>query len=111
MLTGMGYEVTRARDGEQAIELYEEALSSGNSFKAVILDLTIPGGMGGLKTLTELSKEIDPTIKAVVSSGYSNDPVLSSYRDHGFCGILPKPYTRTDLAEALNLIFGGHEPS
>ena len=81
MLTSLGYEVTCATNGFDAIEMYKEAQSSGHTFKAVILDLTVPGGMGGLQAVTELTK-IDPTIKAIVSSGYSNDHVLANYEDY-----------------------------
>ncbi|MDM8525275.1 hypothetical protein QUF80_18035 [Desulfococcaceae bacterium HSG8] len=67
----------------------------------VILDLTVPGGMGGAKTIPELLK-IDPKIKAIVSSGYSNDPIMANYQDYG---VVPKPYAMSQLAEVLNKIF------
>jgi len=105
MLVSMGYEATGALNGFQAVERYQEARSAGSPFKAVILDLTIPGSKGGLKTVKELAA-IDPTVKAIVSSGYSNDPVLSNYEEYGFCGMLPKPYTMADLAETLTRLFG-----
>lgn len=104
MLNSMGYETAFAADGSQAVELYKNALLSDNLFDAVILDLTVPGGMGGSKTIIELLK-IDSNVKAIVSSGYSNDPIMSNYEDYGFCGIVSKPYTKAELAEVLNKLF------
>jgi PAS domain S-box-containing protein len=104
MLNLMGYETTFATDGSEAIELYRDAYQSKNHFGLVILDLTVPGGMGGAKTIPELLK-IDPKVKAVVSSGYSNDPIMANYGDYGFFGVIPKPYTKDQLSELLNNIF------
>jgi len=104
MLNRMGYKTIFATDGSQAVEMYKEAQSSENPFDLVILDLTIPGGMGGLKTIIELLK-IDSNVKAVVSSGYSNDPVMANYEDYGFCDVVPKPFTKNQLSEVLNNIF------
>ncbi len=105
MLNRMGYEAVFATDGIQAIELFHEAYHSQNKFDLVILDLTVPGGVGGAKTIPKLLK-IDSTIKAVVSSGYSNDPIMSNYKEYGFCAVVPKPYTKNQLAKLLNTIFG-----
>ena len=105
MLNKMGYEVATATDGTQAIEIYHEAYTSQNPFDLVILDLTVPGGMGGAKTIIELLK-IDPKVRALVSSGYSNDPIMGNYEDYGFCGVIPKPYLQNQLSEVLNKIFG-----
>jgi len=105
MLKKMGYQTASATDGSKAIEMYKKALHSNHSFDAVILDLTVPGGMGGLRTIGELLK-IDSNIKAIVSSGYSNDPIMSNFQDYGFCGIVPKPYTKTQLADVLNSVLG-----
>ncbi|MBF0102762.1 MAG: PAS domain S-box protein [Desulfobacterales bacterium] len=96
----LGYETAFAIDGKQAIDIYKEAFQSTNPFYLVILDLTIPGGMGGVEAMMQLLK-IDPNIKAIVSSGYSNDPVMANYREYGFCGILPKPFTKADVEEVL----------
>jgi CheY-like chemotaxis protein len=104
MLNQMGYGTVSATDGRQAIELYRRAYQSGEPFDLVILDLTVPGGMGGAKAIQELIK-IDPGAKAIVSSGYSNDPVMADYKDYGFRGVVPKPYTKNQLAEVLNGIF------
>jgi len=105
MLNSMGYEdIVCVTDGSYAIETYQESLDSGNPFDIVILDLTVPGGMGGLRTIIELLK-IDPKVKAIVSSGYSSDPIMSNYEDYGFCGVVPKPYPKSQLSEVLNMIF------
>ena len=104
MLEKMGYELQFAKDGSEAIEKYKEAFSGKKPFDLVILDLTVPGGMGGAETISELLK-INPKVKAVVSSGYSNDPVMSNFGDYGFCGVVPKPYTKDQLAEVLNQFF------
>lgn len=106
MLDIMGYETTLTTNGVKAIEVYREAYQSGNQFDLVILDLTIPGGMGGAETIKELLK-IDPNVKAIVSSGYSNDQIMSNYQDYGFCGVVPKPYTIDQLEEVFNKIFAG----
>ncbi len=103
MLRTSGYEVTLANDGTVATDLYLEAMEAGTPFDAVILDLTIPGGMGGRETLSCL-RGIDPEVKAVVSSGYSNDPIMSDYKKHGFCAVIPKPYSIKQLAKTLHEI-------
>ena len=103
MLHRMGYEVELACDGKEAIGLYQRALDAGKPFDAVILDLTVPGEMGGKEAIGRLC-EIDANIKAIVSSGYSTDPVMSNYEEYGFCGVVEKPYSLKKLAETLNEI-------
>lgn len=103
MLNRMGYEAEFTTDGTQTVEIYKEAQSSGMPFDLVILDLTAPGGMGGAKTIIELLK-INPSVKAIVSSGYSNDPIMANYEDYGFCAIASKPYSFAQLNELLNKI-------
>ena len=103
MLTEMGYTATVARNGEEAIHSYKEALEAGQAFDAVILDLTIPGGMGGKETIKALL-EIDYDVKAIVSSGYSNDPVMANYSQYGFRNALKKPYRIAEMSEALNSV-------
>lgn len=103
ILSTVGYETKTAPDGAKAIELFKEAYSSSKPYDLVILDLTVPGGMGGAETVPELMK-IDPKIKVVASSGYSNNPVMSNYKDYGFCGVIPKPYSLDQLLETINRI-------
>lgn len=100
MLRFLGYQVEFARDGDEAIQLYRQAREAGAPFDVVLIDLTIPGGMGGKETIKKL-KEIDPQIKAVVSSGYYTDPVMSNYRESGFSGVIAKPYCMKELSEVL----------
>ncbi len=101
MLRDLGHSVEFAVHGKEAIEKYLAAKRSGDSFDVVILDLTIRAGMGGAETVRKLS-EIDPGVKAVVSSGYSDDAVTSNYREQGFVAFLKKPYTVGELQEVLN---------
>lgn len=100
-LERLGYEVHIANDGEDGIQLYERAKRERQPFDVVIMDLTIAGGMGGKQAIRELRSK-DPEVKAIVSSGYSEDPVMSNFQDHGFCGIVTKPYSVDDLAEAID---------
>ncbi len=106
MLMILGYEVDVARDGEEAVQLYRSAKDLGTPYSAVILDLTIPGGMGGQDTLRRLVK-IEPKVKAVVSSGYSNDPIMSQYKRYGFSGVVAKPYSAEELSRTLHLVIEG----
>ena len=99
-LTVMGFEAAKAEDGRQAMELYREAKESGHAFDVVIMDLTIPGGMGGKETITKLLA-YDPAAIAIVSSGYSNDPIMSNCEAYGFKGVIKKPYRIEDLSDAL----------
>jgi PAS domain S-box-containing protein len=100
MLGVLGYEAAYAEDGQQAIDLYLEAKAAGNEFAALIADLTIPGAMGGKEAVRRLLK-IDPEIKAVVSSGYSNDPVMADFRGYGFAAALAKPVRIGQLSKIL----------
>jgi PAS domain S-box-containing protein len=109
MLKHLGYNVEFAKDGAEAIKLYEIAKETGKPFDAVIMDLTVPGGIGGKEAINKLL-EIDPNVKAIVSSGYSNDPVLSNYTEYGFCGGVAKPYKLEELGKTLHeIILGGGE--
>jgi CheY-like chemotaxis protein len=98
MLKHLGFTVDCAKNGEEAIKLYKEKFNEGLKYSYVILDLTIPGGMGGKTAITEM-KKIDPDINAIVSSGYSENPVMANYQKHGFKGILKKPYTLEDIID------------
>ncbi len=106
MLTSLGYDAKLARDGAEAIRLYKEALCAGSHFDVVITDLTVHGGMGGKKAVRELLK-LDPAVKVIASSGYSQDALLSDYKKHGFCGVLAKPYTLQELGETLSRVIRG----
>ncbi len=105
VLTRLGFEVTQSTEGEEAIAFYQEAMDSSDPFRLVILDLTIPGGPGGAEVLARLLK-IDPGVKAVVSSGYSIDAEMAHYRELGFVGVLPKPYTVQQMTELLSRLLG-----
>lgn len=100
MLGSLGHDVLQARDGQEAINMYSQHRFSGRPVDAVIMDLTIPGGMGGKDTIRELLK-IDPEAKVVVSSGYSNDPVMSDFRHYGFKAAISKPFSLAELNNAL----------
>lgn len=101
MLNLLGYEVTESSEGEEALQKYQEALDAGSPFDVVILDLTIPGKMGGQETIDRLRK-IDPQVKAIVSSGYSNDPIMAEFRKFGFSGVVPKPYSLEKLGSTVH---------
>jgi PAS domain S-box-containing protein len=101
MLDMLGYESEFAEDGDEAIEMYKKAMESGKLYDAVILDLTIPGGMGG-KEAIKILLEIDPDVKAIVFSGYAEGEVLSNYREHGFKAMMKKPFDMNVLGKALN---------
>ena len=103
ILRKLGYSVSIANDGDEAIAMYQQALNDGMRYDVLILDLTIPGGLGGKETIEQLL-EIDPGVNAIVSSGYSNDPVMSSYQDYGFKGIVKKPYRVSELATIIQQV-------
>jgi CheY-like chemotaxis protein len=105
ILKRFGYHVETVPDGRDAVERYEERFREGRGFDAVILDLTVPGGMGGKEAVRNILA-IDPDAKVLVSSGYSNDPVMADYASHGFCGLVPKPYTMQSLSDAVNGLVG-----
>jgi PAS domain S-box-containing protein len=100
LLRNLGCEVTLAGEGDAAIEMYRMAQAGGLTFDAVILDLTVPGGMGGKEALRHLQK-LDPHVRAIVSSGYSNDPVMAEYGEYGFSGVVCKPFNMHQLQEVL----------
>ena len=101
LLKRMGIEAMVVSDGQQALLAYAAARTAGRPFNLVILDLTVPGGMGGRETIERL-RQMDPAVRALVSSGYSSDPVLARHRDHGFLGIVAKPYDLAELTAAIN---------
>ncbi|MDD2901381.1 MAG: CHASE3 domain-containing protein [Syntrophales bacterium] len=101
ILSRIGYEASFARDGLEAVEAYTKAKESGRSFSAVICDLTIRGGMGGREAIRKLIA-IDPQVKAIVSSGYSDDPAMADYQKYGFSGVIAKPYKINELSHVLH---------
>lgn len=102
MLKFLGYQVAYAREGAEAVRLYQEAVEkgAGESYDAVIMDLTIPGGMGGQEAINILQR-LDPDVTAIVSTGYCDMPVVSSYKEYGFASYVSKPYQIKDLSLAL----------
>jgi CheY-like chemotaxis protein len=100
ILKRLGYEVECARDGTEAINLYQKAKDSGRRFDIVLVDLTIPGGMGGKEVAARL-REVDDSVILIVSSGYSHTPIMSEFRKYGFDDVLSKPWTPVQLSEVL----------
>ena len=107
-LTDIGYEVELTSGGAEAIEIYQKAGESGQAFDAVILDLTVPGELGGKEVIRKLL-ELDPGVKAIVSSGYSVDPVMADFEKHGFSAVAAKPYRIEELEETLRSILESKE--
>ena len=99
----MGYEYELAKNGSEAVELYKRALDGGRPFDAAIMDLTIPGGLGGKEALKKLI-EIDPKVKAIVASGYFSDPVMADFKVYGFAGVITKPYDLQTLSRTLRTV-------
>ncbi len=106
ILKRYGYSAVAVNDGAAAVAEYARARAGGQPYAVVVLDLTIPGGMGGRQAMEELLK-LDPAVKAIVSSGYSNDLVLSNYQAHGFLGMVSKPYDVADFAHAVERVLKG----
>ncbi len=113
-LTRLGYQVAQAATGIEGVNIYSEKLKAGERFDVVILDLTLPGGMGGKEVLKKLI-EIDPTVNAIVSSGYATDATMSRYQDFGFRGVISKPYEAAELGKTVHEViasshvnYGGH---
>jgi two-component system cell cycle sensor histidine kinase/response regulator CckA len=105
MLDYLGYEVEFAEHGAEAVAKYKKAKESGTPFAAVILDLTVRGGMGGREAMKGLL-EIDPAVKGIVCSGYADDPIMTEFRKHGFRGVIPKPFKIEELKKALEALIG-----
>ena len=103
LLSMLGYEPAASKDGAECLEIYADALRAGHPFDLVILDLTIPGGMGGEETIRRLL-EIDPKVTAIVSSGYADAPIMSNYQDYGFAGVIKKPYDVTELCTVIERV-------
>ncbi|MBN2332221.1 MAG: cache domain-containing protein [Deltaproteobacteria bacterium] len=113
MLQLLGYSVDYADDGQQAVGKYRQSLADGSPFDLVIMDLTIPGGMGGKEAIAALL-DIDPHAKAIVSSGYSQDDVMANFKDYGFQGVVAKPYIISELAKVVQAVINdgkGNSPN
>lgn len=108
MMEKLGYEPEFAKDGAEAIEMYKKAIESEKPYDVVILDLTVPGGMGGKEAISKLL-EIDSDVKAIVSSGYSDDPVLANFHEYGFRGMMPKPFEPRSLSKVLHDVLKGEK--
>lgn len=108
MLEHFGYKTDSVRDGAELIRMYKESKAMGRHYDLVILDLTVPGGMGARETITQL-KELDPKARAIVSSGYSNDPVMADFSDYGFVDVISKPYKIEELSDLLKKVMRGKE--
>jgi PAS domain S-box-containing protein len=106
ILKAKGYEVEFASDGAEALRLYKAAMASSGPFDAVIMDLTVPGGMGGREAIQKL-READPEVKAIVSSGYSQDPIMANYREYGFCEVIAKPFNSNELGRIVHKVIAG----
>ena len=100
MIRTLGHTAYVSKNGDECLQLYKKMLENGSPPDLVIMDLTIPGGKGGEETFAEL-QAIHPEIKAIVSSGYSNNPLMSTFREAGFFGSIPKPYVATELNRAI----------
>jgi len=105
LLSRLGLEVVAVSTGEAAVSEFSTARTSGKPFDVVMMDLTVPGAMGGLEALRAM-RTIDPNVRGVVSSGYSSDPVMANYRQHGFMAMVPKPYRVDELARTLREVLG-----
>ena len=103
LLADLGFDVTQVRNGQSAMSQYRRAIEDDRTFDVVIMDLTIPGGDGGEKTIKRLL-DYDPSAKAIVSSGYSDNPIMANYQDYGFVDVLPKPYNLTQLITVLTRV-------
>ena len=108
MLDHFGYEVAFASNGHQAIDAYQRAKTTAQPFDVIILDLTIPGGMGAKETIAQLLT-LDPDVRAVVVSGYANDSIMGEFRQYGFCGCIAKPYQGNELHRILQEVLTGSE--
>ncbi len=103
ILTLLGHSVVATSEGQEALDVYKKFLDNEQNFDLVILDLTIPGGMGGLEALDKL-KEFNPDVKVIVSSGYSTDPIMANYYEYGFAGSIPKPFTIAGVKACIDLL-------
>ena len=109
MLSHCGYQSVFAKNGYETLSLYQEAMDMNTPFSAVILDLTVPGSLGGKETIRRL-QEINPHVMAFVSSGFSNDPIMANFKTYGFHGVIAKPYSLIGLSTILHQHLGMLSP-
>jgi len=102
----LGYQVDTVPDGEACIAAYTRARDEGRPYAVLIMDLTIPGGMGGKEAIQRL-RELDPEVRAIVSSGYSHGPEMANHKQHGFRGMVGKPYKIEELAREITAVLNG----
>ncbi|SKA80314.1 PAS domain S-box-containing protein [Prosthecobacter debontii] len=107
-LSSQNYEIAESAEGTETVRLYQEALQQGQPFDLVILDLSIPNGMGGVRTMERL-RQLDPEVLAIVSSGYSDDPVMAKPAAYGFAAVLPKPYEPADMLRLVKAVLAQRE--
>ena len=105
VIEDLGFTSAFASEGQEALDMYAQAMEQGEPFALVIIDLNIPGGMGGMETMEAL-QAMDPDINALVSSGNADDPAVSNYRAHGFSGIITKPFGIEELEEKILSLVG-----
>ncbi len=103
MLSFLGFQALHVTRGEDAIKVYRQHLDCGEPFDVVIMDLTIPGGMGGREAVVEILA-INPQARVLVSSGYSNDPIMTNFSEYGFRGVIEKPFDLHSLQEAIEAV-------
>jgi CheY-like chemotaxis protein len=103
LLQYLGFDVALAKDGDEAIKMYKEAHDAGSPIDLIIMDLTVPGGMGGKDAVREILA-LDSEAKVIVSSGFFNDPVMENYHDYGFKGKIMKPFDLNDLGEGVKAL-------
>ena len=100
MLIHLGYEAVHVKDGKAAVDEYVSRMQVGDRYDVVIMDLTIPGGMGGKEAVRKLL-EVDPAARVLVSSGYSMDPIMTNFADYGFVGVINKPFDLASIRDIL----------
>jgi CheY-like chemotaxis protein len=100
MLGKLGYHVETAADGDTALRMYQQAVAQHQPFDLLIMDLTVPGGMGGKEAIQKL-KQINPHVRSIVSSGYSDDPILANHQAYGFSGVILKPYAHDQVVATV----------
>jgi len=110
LMRRMGLEFESVSDGAEAIKRYKSASEAGRPFDLVVMDLTIPGGMGGREAIAIL-RQYDPKVRAIVSSGYSSDLAMADFRKHGFMGMVAKPYDISELASVIRGVLGEKGPA